>query len=87
MGSYRGSTVAFAAAYVVLVVGDAAAGLGDRGGAVRAYRTAVDRDPSNWIVWLRLAQTTRGTEKARAYAEVRRLDPRERIAGTTPPAG
>jgi tetratricopeptide (TPR) repeat protein len=60
-----------------LALGDAAAGAGDREGALEAYREAVTRDPSNWVAWLRLAQVERGAERARAYARVHRLNPRE----------
>jgi O-antigen ligase len=60
-----------------LVLGDAAAGSGDREGALRAYRDAVADDPNNWVAWLRLAQVARGTERAAAYDRVRELNPRE----------
>jgi len=60
-----------------LVIGDAAAGLGDREGALRAYRSAVDTDPRNWVAWLHLAQVARGAERAAAYERVRELNPRE----------
>ena len=39
-----------------IVLGDAAAGAGDRAGALRAYRDAVAKDPENWVTWLHLAQ-------------------------------
>ena len=58
------------------VRGDAAAGLGDREGALRAYRDAVEMDPRNWIAWLRVAQVARGAERATAYDRVRELNPR-----------
>jgi hypothetical protein len=60
-----------------LVLGDAAAGSGDREGALRAYRDAVADDPNNWVAWLRLAQVARGSERAAAYDRVRLLNPRE----------
>jgi O-antigen ligase len=60
-----------------LVLGDAAAGLGDRDGALRDYREAVDKDPQNWVAWLRVAQVARGEERRAAYARVRELNPRE----------
>jgi tetratricopeptide (TPR) repeat protein len=60
-----------------LVLGDAAAGLGDREGALRDYREAVDKDPQNWVAWLRVAQVARGEERRAAYAQVRELNPRE----------
>ena len=60
-----------------LVLGDAAAGLGDRDEAVRSYRAAVEADPRNWVAWLHLAQVSRGAERAAAYRRVRELNPRE----------
>ncbi len=60
-----------------LVLGDAAAGLGDRETALDAYRDAVKTDPRNWVAWLRLAQITRGAERVAAYARVRELNPLE----------
>ena len=60
-----------------IVRGDAAAGLGDREGALRAYRDAVATDPRNWVAWLRLAQVARGAESGAAYDRVRRLNPLE----------
>jgi O-antigen ligase len=60
-----------------LVLGDAAAGLGDREGALRAFRDAVATDPRNWVAWLRLAQVARGAERAAAYDRVRELNPLE----------
>ena len=60
-----------------LVLGDAAAGLGDRKAAVKDYRAAVDADPRSWTAWLRLAQVSRGAERAAAYRRVHELNPRE----------
>jgi hypothetical protein len=55
--------------------GDAAAGLGDRELALEAYRDAVEKDPRNWIAWLRIAQVARGAESDAAYDRVRELNP------------
>ncbi|HEY6113753.1 MAG TPA: hypothetical protein VIV37_06590, partial [Gaiellaceae bacterium] len=60
-----------------IVRGDAAAGLGDREGALRSYRGAVATDPRNWVAWLRLAQVARGAESDAAYDRVRQLNPLE----------
>ena len=60
-----------------LVLGDAAAGVGDRSGALDAYRDAVADDPENWVAWLRLGQVARGSERATAYQRVRELNPLE----------
>ena len=60
------------------VLGDAAGRSGDRAGAVREYRRAVEMDGENWVAWLRLAQVARGPERRAAYERVRALNPRER---------
>jgi len=60
-----------------LVLGDARRVLGDRVGALGAYRDAVAEDPENWVAWLRVAQVARGTERRAAYDRVRELNPRE----------
>jgi hypothetical protein len=60
-----------------LVLGDVAAGIGDREGALREYRAAVDEDPRNWVAWLHVAQVARGAERKAAYDHVHRLNPRE----------
>jgi len=57
------------------VLADAAAGRGDRQGALDAYRDAVDKDPRDWVAWYRLAQVARGAERAAAYDRVRELNP------------
>ena len=57
------------------VLADAAAGLGDRQGALDAYRDAVDKDPRDWVAWYRLAQVARGAERDAAYDRVRELNP------------
>ena len=60
-----------------LVLGDAAAGLGDRQAALRSYRKATTIDPRSWVAWLRLAQVARGPERAAAYRAVHELNPLE----------
>lgn len=60
-----------------VVIGDAAAGRGDRDGALRAYREAVEQDPRNWVAWLGLAQVARGAERRAAYDRAQELNPRE----------
>jgi O-antigen ligase len=58
-----------------LVLGDAAARLGDRSATIEAYRSAVAKDPRNWGAWLRLAQVERGAARRAAYAKVHELNP------------
>lgn len=68
-----------------LVLGDAAAGGGDRRAALVAYRRAVEVDSRNWVAWLRLAQVARGDERRIAYGRVRELNPLEGdLPGATP---
>jgi hypothetical protein len=69
--------VLFWSAEPELVLGDAAAGLGDRQGALQAYRDAAATDSRSWVAWLRIAQVARGEERADAYRRVRQLNPRE----------
>jgi O-Antigen ligase len=73
----RAQKLLFWSAEPALVLGDAAAGLGDRPEALREYRDAVATDPKSWVAWLRVAQVARGTERAEAYRHVRQLNPRE----------
>jgi hypothetical protein len=73
----RAQKLLFWSAEPALVLGDAAAGLGDRHEALREYRDAVATDPHSWVAWLRVAQVTRGAERAEAYRRVRQLNPRE----------
>jgi hypothetical protein len=61
-----------------VVLGDAAAGRGDRQRALLEYREAVDADRLNWAAWLRRAQVARGAEQLASYARVHELNPRER---------
>jgi hypothetical protein len=60
-----------------IVLGDAAAGLGDRKATLEAYRDAVAVNPRSWPAWLRLAQVAGGEERRRAYARVRELNPQQ----------
>jgi hypothetical protein len=73
----RAQRLLFWSAEPALVLGDAAAGLGDRGEALREYRDAVATDPHSWVAWLRVAQVARGPERAEAFRRVRQLNPRE----------
>ena len=73
----RARALLFWSAEPELVLGDAAAGLGNRQGALREYRDAVATDPRNWVAWLRVAQVARGAERVAAYRRVRQLNPRE----------
>jgi O-antigen ligase len=73
----RARALLFWSAEPDLVLGDAAAGLGDRAEALRNYRAAADADPHSWVAWLHVAQVARGAERSAAYRRVRELNPRE----------
>ena len=73
----RAESVLFWSAEPELVLGDAAAGLGDRQAALQSYRKATMIDLPSWVAWLRLAQVARGPERAAAYRTVHKLDPLE----------
>ena len=64
-----------------LALGASAAGLGDREGALAAYRDAVEIDPRNWVAWLRLARVARGAERDAANDRVRELNPADPSPG------
>jgi len=74
----RAESLLFWSAEPELVLGDAAAGLGDRQAALLSYRKATTIDPPSWVAWLRLAQVARGPERAAAYRKVRQLNPLEK---------
>jgi O-Antigen ligase len=48
---------------------------GDRAGAREAYRRAIAKDPRAWQLWLGLAGTSRGAERAHALAILQTLHP------------
>jgi hypothetical protein len=48
---------------------------GDRAGARDAYRHAVAKDTRDWILWLGLAATSTGSERAHALARLQALHP------------
>ena len=73
----RAHALLFWSAEPDLALGDAAAGLGDRDGALGHYRAAVAADPRNWLAWLHVAQVARGAERAAAYRTVHKLNPLE----------
>jgi hypothetical protein len=55
---------------------------GDKTGAQSAYLQAVALDPNSWELWLALAGNSRGRERARAVAELRKLNPAAAAAFT-----
>ncbi len=73
----RARSLLFWSAEPDLVLGAAAAGLGDRDEAIQDYRAAVEADPRNWVAWFRLARVSQGAERAAAFRRVHELNPRE----------
>jgi cytochrome c-type biogenesis protein CcmH/NrfG len=58
------------------LLGEAELGAGKTADARRAFRSAIDRDPQNWQVWVDLALASRGAEQHRAVQRAFRLNPR-----------
>lgn len=58
------------------LLGEAALATGRRADAQANFRGALARDTANWSLWYDLAQATRGTARASALLEARRLNPR-----------
>jgi hypothetical protein len=56
-------------------LGEAQLGRGDLAGARGSLREAVEKEPSDWLLWLRLAEASSGAERERALREAERLNP------------
>jgi hypothetical protein len=56
-------------------LGEAQLGLGQLAGARRSLRTAIAKDPRNWVLWLDLAAAERGFPRERALRTALRLNP------------
>ena len=56
-------------------LGEAQLGLGDAKAARASYAKAIAKSPSDWRLWLEVANASTGHARAAAYAHVRRLDP------------
>jgi hypothetical protein len=59
-----------------LVIADARAGAGDAAGTRDALRKAAARDPSDWLVWYRIAASSNGIERTVAVRRISLLNPR-----------
>lgn len=57
------------------LLGEAQLARGRDDAARESLRRALDRNPRDWSIWLDLAVVTRGDARARALAEVKRLNP------------
>ena len=42
---------------------------------MRASRRAIDKEPGDWLLWLRLAEASSGAEREAALREAERLNP------------
>ena len=58
-------------------LGDAQAGQGDLAAAQESYRSAIDKEPGDWLLWLRLAEASSGAERQAALRQAARLNPLE----------
>jgi tetratricopeptide (TPR) repeat protein len=56
-------------------LGEAQLGRGDAAAARESFQRAVSEEPTNWLLWFRLAEATSGPEQRRALAEADRLNP------------
>lgn len=58
------------------LLGEASLAAEDPAAARRSFRHALERDRSDWAIWLDLAQASDGAARDRALAEAARLNPR-----------
>lgn len=56
-------------------LGEAQLGRGDAAGARESFRKAIDKEPSEWLLWFRLAEASSGAERAEALDRAQRLNP------------
>ena len=56
-------------------LGEAQLGQGDIADARRSFQHAIDEEPGDWLLWLRLAEASSGAERERALREAERLNP------------
>jgi O-antigen ligase len=59
------------------VLGEAQLAAGDAAAARRTFLDAIDRDDSDWELWLDLALASEGSERDRALERAKQLNPRE----------
>jgi O-Antigen ligase/Tetratricopeptide repeat len=58
-------------------LGDAQFGEGDLAAARESYRKAIEKEPSDWLLWLRLAEASSGAQREAALRQAARLNPLE----------
>jgi tetratricopeptide (TPR) repeat protein len=56
-------------------LGEAQLGRGDAAGARESFRKAIDKEPSEWLLWFRLAEASSGAERGEALDRAQRLNP------------
>ncbi len=56
-------------------LGEAQVGRGDNVAARESFRKAIDKEPADWLLWLRLAEASTGSDRRAALEEAGRLNP------------
>ena len=56
-------------------LGDAQLERGDLAGARTSFQKAIDKEPTDWLLWFRLAEASSGADRRNAIAEAERLNP------------
>ena len=56
-------------------LGEAQLGQGNLAGARESFQEAIDKEPGDWLLWLRLAEASSGVEREAALREAERLNP------------
>jgi tetratricopeptide (TPR) repeat protein len=56
-------------------LGEAQLGQGNLAGARESFEEAIDKEPGDWLLWLRLAEASSGAEREAALREAERLNP------------
>ena len=56
-------------------LGEAQLGQGNLAGARESFQEAIDKEPDDWLLWLRLAEASSGVEREAALREAERLNP------------
>jgi cytochrome c-type biogenesis protein CcmH/NrfG len=56
-------------------LGEAQLGQGDLAGARDSFGKAIDKEPGDWLLWLRLAEASTGAAREEALREAERLNP------------
>ncbi len=56
-------------------LGEAQLGQGNLAGARESFQEAIDKEPGDWLFWLRLAEASAGAEREAALREAERLNP------------